>query len=151
MGRVFTIRLEDGDVLPGCLEKFTREHGIVRGFCIYIGGIDGGSRVVAGPKDGKTMPPEPMEHKLSGVHEVVGTGTIFPDESGVPKLHSHASLGRKENSVTGCIRPGITVWKTVEIVLIELCGDCGIRVHDKETGFMLLEPDKKSEFSSESK
>lgn len=143
MGRVFTLRLEDGDVLPDCLEKFALEHGIKRGFCIYLGGIDDASRVVVGPEDGKTMPPEPMEFRLSGVHEVVGSGTIFPDPGGKPKLHSHASLGREEKSVTACIRPGITAWKTVEIILIELCGDCGIRIPDKETGFMLLEPEKK--------
>lgn len=142
IGRVFTIRLEDGDVLPGCLETFAGEHFLKRGFCIYLGGIDDKSTVVIGPRDGRTMPPDPMEVMLSGVHEVVGVGTIFPDKNGNPKLHSHAAFGRENNTITGCIRPGITVWKTVEIVLLEITGDCGTRLFDEETGFTLLDPEK---------
>ena len=142
IGRIFTIRLEDGDVLPDCLETFALEHYIKRGFCIFLGAIEDGSTVLAGPADGKKMPPDPMQLKLSGVHEVVGIGTIFPDKSGNPKLHSHASFGREDKTVTGCIKPGITAWKTVEIVLIEISGECGIRAMDKETGFALLEPEE---------
>ena len=39
IGRVFVIRLEDGDVLPDCLECFAVEKDIKVGHIILIGGI----------------------------------------------------------------------------------------------------------------
>jgi predicted DNA-binding protein with PD1-like motif len=140
INRIFTIRLEDGDILPECLESFALQHQVTNAFCLFLGGVEEGSRIVVGPKDGKSLPPEPMMFTLEGVHEVAGTGTIFPDQAGNPKLHAHAVFGRSEKAVAGCIRPGIITWKTLEIVLIEVSGDLGFRVKDEKTGFTLYEP-----------
>ncbi|MBA7706938.1 hypothetical protein ES703_115797 [subsurface metagenome] len=48
IGRVFVVRLEDGDVLPDCLQKFATENSIKCGHVILVGGI-GEGQVVAGP------------------------------------------------------------------------------------------------------
>jgi predicted DNA-binding protein with PD1-like motif len=76
---------------------------------------------------------------LSGVHEACGVGTIFADEEGKPKLHMHASFGRKQNTVTGCVRMGVDVWRIGEVVVLELAGVSARRAKDKETGFEFLE------------
>lgn len=140
LGRVFVIRLEDGDRLPETIESFAREKNLFRGLCILIGGAGGGSRIVVGPEDGEVIPPVPMILPLSGVHEVAGVGTIFPDESGNPSLHLHAAFGRGEQVRAGCVRPGVDVWKIGEVVILELTGSSSQRKKDPATGFSLLSP-----------
>jgi predicted DNA-binding protein with PD1-like motif len=42
-----------------------------------------------------------MAHIIEDVHEIFGTGTLFPDEEGNPVLHMHMACGRNNNTVTG--------------------------------------------------
>lgn len=137
IGRVFVLRLEDGDRMPECLERFAVERGVKQGFCALIGGIGGGT-IVVGPADGTVMPPKAMLERLIGVHEAAAVGTLFPDESGTPRLHMHGAFGRGGETVTGCIRPGIDVWTIGELVLIEFVGLDLERRRDPATGFELL-------------
>jgi uncharacterized protein len=139
MGRVFILRLHDGDHLPDVLENFAEQQKISHGLCFFLGGANEGSRIVVGPKDGKTFPPEPMTTLLKGVHEVAGVGTIFQNEEGKPKLHMHAAFGRKEETVTGCVRLGVDVWQIGEVIILELKGAQAKRAVDKKTGFEFLE------------
>ena len=108
--------------------------------CLLVGGVRGGSRLVVGPESGETMPPVPVTLALKGVHEAAGVGTIFPDDKGNPSLHLHAACGRGGETKTGCVRPGVDIWKVGEVVLIELTGSSAVRKRDPETGFNLLEP-----------
>jgi len=139
IGRIFVLRLEDGDRLPDCVERFASEHGVRQGFCALVGGV-GGGRIVVGPEDAEAMPPVPVLLGLVGAHESAAVGTIFPDETGQPKLHMHATFGRGESVHTGCIRPGIDIWTIGEFVLIEFVGVDLVRKRDKATGFELLAP-----------
>jgi predicted DNA-binding protein with PD1-like motif len=139
LGRVFVLRLHDGDRLPDVLEAFAAEKSVSTALCFFLGGAKENSRVVVGPKDGNALPPEPMVTLLEGVHEACGVGTIFADEDGKPKLHMHSSFGRSENTVTGCVRMGVDVWKIGEVVLLELACDKACRGKNKETGFEFLE------------
>jgi predicted DNA-binding protein with PD1-like motif len=138
-GRVFVLRLHDGDRLPDVLESFAAEKNVSTALCFFLGGAKEKSRVVVGPKDGYALPPEPMVTLLNGVHEACGVGTIFADEQGKPKLHMHASFGRKQNTVTGCVRMGVDVWQIGEVVVIELTEAQARRVIDKKTNFEFLE------------
>jgi len=139
LGRVFVLRLHDGDRLPEVLESFAAEKNVSTALCFFLGGAKEKSRVVVGPKDGYTSPPEPMVTLLNGVHEACGVGTIFADEEGKPKLHMHASFGRGEKTVTGCVRMGVGVWQIGEVVVIELTEAQARRVIDKKTNFEFLE------------
>jgi predicted DNA-binding protein with PD1-like motif len=138
-GRIFVLRLHDGDHLPDVLESFAAGHHITTALCFFLGGAKEKGRVVVGPKDGYALPPEPMVTLLNGVHEACGVGTIFADEEGKPKLHMHASFGRNEKTVTGCVRMGVDVWRIGEVVVLELLGTVAHRAIDKETGFEFLE------------
>ena len=140
-GRVFVIRLEDGEIVHECLERFAAEHGIARAVLTLHGGADAGSALVTGPREDRSPPPiAPQTTTLDHVHEVVGTGTIFPDENGAPILHVHLACGRGERTVTGCIRTGVKVWHVLEVVLTELVGSTARRLPDPATGFELLVP-----------
>jgi predicted DNA-binding protein with PD1-like motif len=139
-GRVFIIALDHGEKLPDTVERFAQEHGIESGMCILVGGIDDGSRIVVGPRRDSGEKPVPMEYELEGVHEVLGTGTLFSDEEGKPVLHLHVSAGRKGGSSTGCSRAGIGVWNVGEVILVELLASGCRRVYDESTGFQKLRP-----------
>ena len=139
VGRVFVIRLEDGDVLPGCIERFAEENGVSVGHVILVGGI-GGGEVVVGPRHSEEMPPRPMLLPIDGAHEVAGVGVIAPGQDGRPSLHIHAALGRSGKTTTGCLRPGVTTWLVGEVILYEILGAKVARVRDDKSGFELLEP-----------
>ncbi|MCL5876813.1 MAG: DNA-binding protein [Candidatus Bathyarchaeota archaeon] len=139
LGRIFILRLRQGEVLHEEIEKFAAQKQIKSALCFFLGGAEDQSKVVVGPKDGKAMPPQPMVTLLKGVHEGAGVGTIFTDEAGTPKLHMHASFGRNDNAVTGCVRMGVEVWQIGEVTILELTGDSARRVKNRTTGFELLE------------
>ena len=138
IGRIFTIRLEDGDVLPNCIERFAEERQVKNGFVLLIGGI-GGGQVVVGPRYSERMPPEPMLLPIDGAHEVAGVGFIAPDEEGKMVLHMHAAMGRSGKTTTGCIRPGVSTWLVGEAIVCEIIGIDARRVMDKKSGFSLLQ------------
>lgn len=137
IGRVFVLRLEDGDRVPECIERFAAEKKIEAAYCALLGGI-GSGRLIVGPEDGEAKTIVPMAHVLSGVHEAAAVGTIFPAEDGTPRLHMHAALGRDGNTRTGCVRAGIEVWKIGEVVIMEITGTGMMRRVDPDAGFELL-------------
>jgi predicted DNA-binding protein with PD1-like motif len=138
IGRVFVLRLEDGDVIPGCIERFAAEKNISVGQVVLVGGI-GGGKIVVGPKNSGEMPPEPVLIPVDGAHEVVGVGIIAPDKDGKPTLHIHASLGRSAKALTGCLRPGVTTWLVGEAIIYEILGAKAARLPDPKSGFDLME------------
>ena len=139
LGRIFVLRLHQNETLHHVIEKFAAEKHVGSGLCFFLGGAEDKSKVVVGPTDGNAMPPQPMITLLKGVHEGCGVGTIFTDEAGIPKLHMHASFGRNDNTVTGCVRMGVDVWKIGEVVILELTGGSAKRLKNKQTGFEFLE------------
>jgi len=139
MGRVFIIRLEDGDVVPGCIERFAEENGVSVGQVILVGGI-GGGEVVVGPQRSDEMPPQPMLLPIDGVHEVLAVGVLAPDEDGKPILHIHAALGRSGQTMSGCLQSGVTTWLVGEVILYEILGVNVARVRDEASDLNLLEP-----------
>jgi predicted DNA-binding protein with PD1-like motif len=138
IGRVFVIRLEDGDAVPASIEHFAEQKKISVGQVILTGGI-GEGQVVVGPRRSNEMPPEPMLVPVDGVHEVVGVGMIAPDQKGKPNLHIHASLGRAGKTTTGCLRPGVTTWLVGEVIIFEILGTDAVRLPDKKATFELLQ------------
>ena len=139
-GRVFVIRLEDGDILHEEIETFAHDKGIKAASLIALGGADVESRLVTGPQEGRAEKIEPMIESLDNVHEVVGTGTLFPNEKGQMLLHMHLACGRNRETTTGCVRQGVRVWQVMEVVIHELVDSTGVRRLDVATGFELLIP-----------
>lgn len=137
IGRIFTLRLEDGDRLPECVEDFARLQDIESAFCMLLGGIGSGSMVV-GPEDpqGKTI--IPVLQTITGAHEAAAVGTLFRDEEDKPVLHMHATMGRGDQCRTGCIRPGVDTWLVGEFVIAEIIDSGMMRTTDPESGFKLL-------------
>ena len=139
-GRTFVIRLEDGDIIHEKLEEFARMHAIEAAALIALGAVDGRSKLVVGPEQGRSLTITPMEHVLSDVHEISGVGTIFPNEDHNPVLHMHIACGREQSTVTGCVRRGVKVWHLLELILFELLDSSASRMFNDQIGFELLEP-----------
>ncbi|MBN2520786.1 MAG: DNA-binding protein [Bacteroidales bacterium] len=139
-GRVFIVRLEDGDILHEEIEKFAREKNIICAAVTAVGGVDKGSLLVVGPDEGRAQKINPMELVLDNVYEATGTGTIFPDVKGRPILHMHIACGRNDKSVTGCVRKGVKIWHIFEVIIQEITNCSAKRVLEENTGFELLQP-----------
>ncbi|MEJ2665270.1 MAG: DUF296 domain-containing protein, partial [Spirochaetia bacterium] len=52
-GRVFIIRLEDGDILHESIERLARDEGITAAALIAVGGADKDSALIVGPQHGR--------------------------------------------------------------------------------------------------
>ncbi|HTY15886.1 MAG TPA: PPC domain-containing DNA-binding protein [Methanoregulaceae archaeon] len=133
-GRIFLLRIDHGEDLVGTLHEFIIGHGINCGYIRFIGALLSGE-IVTGPEK-PVLPPDPHFESFSGGWEVVGMATITPGEDG-PRLHLHASIGRGNQVLTGCLRGTITTYIIVEAVITEITG---IEMHmeqDPVTGLVL--------------
>lgn len=139
-GRVFVLRLEDGEIVHEVIEQFAIDQHIEAASLIILGGADDGSRLVVGPDEDRGLPLAPMKFQLEHAHEVAGTGTLFRDEEGTPLLHMHMACGRSGNTTTGCIREGVKVWHVMEVVIHELAGCSARRLVEEPLGLKLLCP-----------
>lgn len=138
IGRLFVLRLEDGDLLNDTLEAFARRQQVERALAFYLGGSADGSRVVVGPDAAREDAVIPLVHILAGAQEVFAVGTLFPNEAGEPVLHMHAASGREGGATVGCTRAGLQTWLVGEVVLLEIVGTEARREVDAATGFQLL-------------
>ncbi len=137
IGRVFVLRLEDGDRVPECIESFAKEQNIESGLCALVGGV-GGGKLVVGPEDGTAPILTPMLRTLADVYEAAAVGTLFRTESGDMKLHMHSSFGRGDTTLVGCVRQGIDIWKIAEVIILEIKGTGMVRKIDPNFGFEVL-------------
>lgn len=81
-----------------------------------------------------------MQTLLEGVHEITGTGTLFPNEAGDPVLHMHIASGRQSETITGCVRQGVKAWHVMEVILWELLDSTAVRRKEPASGFELMQP-----------
>lgn len=139
-GRIFILRLEDGEILQESIERFAGEMGIAAAIVQVIGGADKGSKLIVGPEKGRSATIKPMVHVLDEMHEIVGNGTIFLNEMGEPKLHCHIACGRGRNTICGEVREGVFVWHVMEVIITEIINCKAVRKFDELTGFELLQP-----------
>ena len=136
VGRVFVVRLEDGDRLPDAIEDLAKEKNIRAASVILLGGIRRG-KVVVGPETPE-VPPKPMTKDFLDVHEIAAVGTIFANTQGKATLHLHGALGRDGRTITGCTRTGVEVWLIAEAIITEITDTNAQRV--LADGLELLEP-----------
>lgn len=138
-GRVFILRLEDGEILHEVIERFAADNNIVAAKLVVLGGADKGSVLVVGPKDGRASFIEKQEIVLDNCYEINGVGTLFRNEAGNPISHIHISCGRNEKTLSGCARSGVKIWLVAEVVITELLDTEAKRIKD-HNGFELLWP-----------
>jgi predicted DNA-binding protein with PD1-like motif len=130
IGRVFVVRIDDGEDMLISLHQFINDKSIQAGSILFLGALMNG-RMVTGPED-PVIPPVPHFVLFEGGWEVFGVGTIYPGESG-PHIHYHASVGRAGHALTGCLREKAITYLIVEAVIMEFNGLSARREFDKKT------------------
>jgi Predicted DNA-binding protein with PD1-like DNA-binding motif len=132
IGRVFTVRLDQGDDILSELEGLAVAEDIRSAMFMMLGAVREASLVV-GPKT-NDVPPDPQWAKFNDAHEVLGIGNIFREE-GKPKIHLHSAAGRGESIKVGCLRGESEVFMVVEIFIMEISGISANRIFDPKRGF----------------
>jgi predicted DNA-binding protein with PD1-like motif len=119
LGRVFVVRIDDGEDFLSALQQFVFDKKILTGTILFLGALKEG-KMVTGPEE-LTVPPVPHFVMFEGGWETFGVGTIYPGDSG-PMIHYHASVGRAGHALTGCLREKATAYLVIEAVILELTG-----------------------------
>ncbi len=135
IGRVLLVKFQDDDVLIDNLSLLVKKERIKAATMIFIGALKKGD-LVTGPKQ-PVIPPEPNKVVFKDGWEVMGIGTIFTNSKG-PQIHIHASMGKKNKVLTGCVRGKSKVFLVVEAIIIELKGVRATKEIDPKTGLNLL-------------
>ena len=130
LGRVFVVRIDNGEDMLISLHKFIDDKDIQAGSILFLGALMNG-RMVTGPEE-PVIPPVPHFVMFEGGWEVFGIGTIYPGEGG-PHIHYHASVGRSGHALTGCIREKAITYLIIEAVILEFTGLSARREFDKKT------------------
>lgn len=137
LGRVFVIRLEDGEDLIGSIQRFVAKKGVATGMIHFLGALREG-RLITGPQDQPTIPPgPPFVEDLEGAWETFGMATVYPGDGGEPMIHIHASAGHDDRALTGCLRERATTYLVVEAVVFEFLGLEARRSLDERSGLRL--------------
>jgi hypothetical protein len=119
LGRVFVVRIDDGEDMLLSLRQFIIDKNIQAGSIHFLGALMNG-RMVTGPEE-PVIPPVPHFVMFEGGWEIFGVGTIYPGEGG-PHIHYHASVGRSGHALTGCLREKAITYLIVEAVIMEFTG-----------------------------
>ena len=135
IGRVFLLKFDNNDILIKNLVSLAKKERIKSASIIFIGALREGD-LVTGPKK-PVIPPEPNKKTFKDGWEVMGLGTIFSNSSG-PQVHIHASMGKKNQVLTGCVRGNSKVFLVIEAVVLELKGVKANKEIDPKTGLNLL-------------
>ncbi|MFA5200227.1 MAG: DUF296 domain-containing protein, partial [Candidatus Omnitrophota bacterium] len=114
IGRVFLLKFENNDILIKSLVGLAKKERIKSASIIFIGALREGD-LVTGPQK-PVIPPEPNKKTFKDGWEVMGLGTIFSNSSG-PQIHIHASMGKKNRVLTGCVRGNSKVFLVIEAVI----------------------------------
>jgi len=135
IGRVVVARGFEGEDVYAEIEAIAAREKIACAAVLVVGGLRLG-KVVVGPKN-PTGPIEPTYAEFDDAREIVGVGTIFPDEPG-PSLHLHAGIGRGSETIIGCPRGGASVFCVLEVILFEIEGVDAARRPDPDLALRLL-------------
>jgi len=135
VGRVFLLKFDNNDILIDNLSSFVKKEKVKAATMIFIGALRKGN-LVTGPKQ-PVIPPQPNKIIFKDGWEVMGVGTIFTNSKG-PQIHIHASLGKKNKVLTGCVRENSKVFLVIEAVVFELKGIKAGKDIDPKTGLNLL-------------
>ncbi|MFA6216287.1 MAG: DUF296 domain-containing protein [Candidatus Omnitrophota bacterium] len=136
IGRVFVLKFEDDDVVIDKLNVFLKKEGVKSATMIFLGALKKGN-LVTGPKK-PVIPPEPNWVAFKDGWEVMGIGSVFTNKTG-PQIHIHASMGKKNKVLTGCVRKDSKVFLVIEAVVFELKGIKATKEIDPKTGINLLQ------------
>ncbi len=134
VGRVFTVRIDDGKDFLQEIQRFVTAMAIQSGTIQFLGAVRS-ARLVTGPKE-PVIPPSPHGEEIFGGWELIGFATIYPGDD-APSIHLHTAAGKGMRSLAGCLRDRAEVYLVIEAIITEFIGITAKRIHDEKTGVNL--------------
>lgn len=131
VGRVFTVRIDDGEDFIREVRRFVTAMNIRSGMIHFLGAARS-AKIVTGPKE-PLIPPVPRIEEIFGGWELFGFATIYPGEER-PSIHIHTVAGKGIRSLAGCLRERAEVYVVVEAIITEFIGISAKRTLDEKTG-----------------
>ncbi|MDN7011681.1 DUF296 domain-containing protein [Methanoculleus sp. FWC-SCC3] len=131
VGRVFTIRIDNGEDFIREIQRFVAAMNIQNGTIQFLGAVRSAT-IVTGPKE-PVIPPSPRGEEVFGGWELLGFATIYPGEDGA-SIHLHAAAGKGIRSLVGCLREKAEVYLVIEAIVTEFVGIAAKRLPDEKTG-----------------
>jgi len=135
IARIFLLKFTDGDIVLEELKKLALRERVKSCVLVFLGALKKG-HLVTGPKK-PVIPPAPNWVTFKDGWEVMGIGTIFSNKRG-PQVHVHATMGKKNKMLTGCLRKDSQVFLVIEAVVFEIKGIKATKDLDPKTGLNLL-------------
>jgi len=129
------LKFSDGDVVLEELKKLAVQERLKSAVLVFLGALKRG-HLVTGPKR-PVIPPQPNWVVFKDGWEVMGIGTIFSNRKG-PQIHIHATMGKKNKMLTGCLRKDSQVFLVIEALVFEIKGVKAAKDLDPKTGLNLL-------------
>ncbi|MFB6346676.1 MAG: PCC domain-containing protein [bacterium] len=117
--RWFRLLLEDDESLKASIRDASRERGIGFGWIQVVGEIKD-PKLASGyrlEENGDT--PEKIMVEPGESHHVLGVGSVRKSGDG-REVHLHGPMGRDGETTTGCWAGDQSVFKGLEVVLVEL-------------------------------
>ena len=137
IGRVFILRLEDGDTIPGCIEEFALKNGVRNGYVNFTAGIKTGN-IQSSFNQNTEKQAASLNITLSEPHEGTAQGFISRNTQDKPILHIHGTCGRDGQTVSGCLTNSAEINVYGEVIVYEILDAVCSRITDKTTGMQLL-------------
>ena len=137
-GRTVVARLENNEPIYESILTICQKEKIINAAVWIIGGVQKAG-VVVGLENQNDLYSDPVVKNFDTAREILGIGTVFPDENNDLILHLHAGIGTKKESIIGCPRINANCWLINEIVILELKGIEAKRIKDVNSQFKLLQ------------
>lgn len=138
-GRVFILHFDDGDEIPGVIEKFAEDTGITAAYVAFSGGLINGE-IAAGTPAPYARPFQPCAVAIDNANTASAAGLLISDANGKPHLQLNGVCGYQEKTVAGSLRPGLKVWGGGEAAVYEIVNAACQREVDAATGMARLRP-----------
>ena len=135
MGRVFIVKIEDGDNLLECIKQFAVKEEVNSAAVFMLGALRQAD-MVSGPKE-PVLPPDPIWKGFDDAREIIGIGTLFKDGDD-PNMHLHIGVGRDDVALVGCLRDNGKAYILVEVLIFEITGTDAVRSISPENGLKML-------------
>jgi len=135
IGRVFVLKFSNDDIIIDEIKRFAKKEKVKTATITCIGALKDGC-IVTGPKKA-VIPPDANWTAFKDAWETIGIGTIFAGKDS-PQVHLHVSMGKKNKTLTGCVRKSEKVFCVIEAIVCEIIGTKASKGIDPKTGLNML-------------
>lgn len=115
--RWYRVTLDHGEPFKESLRNFAEERLLDFAWLQVVGELEEG-KIASGYESND--PDEKMMNPLDGNRHVVGVGSLRRGDDGEPTVHVHGPTGRDTSTLTGCWGGEFSVYRGLEVLVVQL-------------------------------